>query len=263
MKRLASLFFATAAAAVLVACGGGGDDNKTFFEVDSADDAAHAAMFGPSDLPGSGWEITERDAEDDGDDGFDFEAAAKNEPSCSSFNDLSKLSAAGGIFGGGDDDEDEPVGRAQIELTRTVAGGTLPTTAELEVEIQETVADVSGGWKIVKGFLESEDFGDCMANVITTMFESEESLNGIEIKMTPEKALASAPQDGASMAFNFTMTVPRVLTIDARMEMYMWPYGNAENSIQIMGEKNAITKSLVEDILKAADAKVVQAEKDY
>jgi len=259
MKRLAPILFA-AAAAVLIACGGGGDGNRTFFELDTADEAAHAAMFEPSDLPGSGWEITERDAVED-DSGFDTGAAARNEPACSRFIDIAALSEAGSLFG--KDDKEGRAGRAQIELTRADKTQTLPTTADLEVEILPTVSEVQDDWKPINDVLESNDFVDCMTKVIITQFKSDSTFSGIDIKLVPSKASVEAPQDGGSMAFALTLTIPGVTVLEAQIEMYLWPYANAKNSVQIMGEKNAVTKSLVESILKAADAKIVQAEKDY
>jgi hypothetical protein len=260
MKRLATFLFATAAAAALVACAGGGDGDKTFFEVDSADDAAHAAMFEPSDLPGSGWEVTDRDAAED-DSGADTGEAAKKEPSCSKFVSIVALSEPGSLFG--EADRMGRLGRAQVELTKKNAAQILPITADLEVEILPTVSEVEDDWKPVKEVLDSEAFANCMAKLIVNQFESDSSLNGVDIKLVPSRASAVAPQDGRSVAFALTLSVPDVMSVEAQMEMYFWPYANAKNSVQIMGEKSVVTKSLVEDILKAADAKVVQAEKDY
>jgi hypothetical protein len=65
------------------------------------------------------------------------------------------------------------------------------------------------------------------------------------------------------MAFLMTMTIPGVTTIEAQMEMYMWPYANAKNQLLVMGVKGQVTKDLVDAVLEAADEKIVQAEKDF
>jgi len=260
MKRL---LLATVApfAALAIACGGGDadEDEGAFFELSTAEDAAQAAMLVPGDLPGTGWEITAEDEE--GGDNFDFVEAAKDEPSCSTFNDLSALSDMGGLFGS--TDEDKSAGWSQVELTRAAAGAVLPTSVEMEFEVAPTVADVQGSWKLVKDFFSSRDLQNCIANVVTTMFEDQFSGSGIQLKLEPSQASGTPPQDGASMAFLMTMNIAQVSTIEAQMEMYFWPYANAKVSAMVMGMKTDVTKTLVDDVLTAADEKIIEAEREY
>jgi hypothetical protein len=83
------------------------------------------------------------------------------------------------------------------------------------------------------------------------------------VELEPRASSAKAPQDGATMAFSMKMSIPRVLDIDAIMEMYMWPYGNAGITMQFIGQEHNLTKELIESVLKEADARVVQAEEDF
>jgi hypothetical protein len=258
MKSVLKYVVAACLPLVVAACGGD-DNDEIFFEVEQADQSAHAAMVGGPDLPGSGWEVTERDEPDDG--SFDFEEAARNEAACSTFNDLAALSKAGGIFGGGDDSE--PAGRAQVMLERGAAGQVLPTSVEMEVEISPTVAEVQGPWQTAKAIVESDDFKRCVSQVISGLFQTETAGTGVEMTFAPlPAASASPPHDGAAMAFQMMVRVPPVVNINALMEMYMWPYANAGTTLIVIGTAEQVTADLVGDLLESADGKVVQAERD-
>jgi hypothetical protein len=258
MKSVLKYVVAACLPLVVAACGGD-DNDETFFEVEQADQSAHAALLGGPDLPGSGWEATERDEPED--DSFDFEEAARNEAACSTFNDLAALSKAGGIFGGGDDSE--PAGRAQVKHERGAAGQVLPTSVEMEVEILPTVAEVQGPWQTVKTILESDDFKGCMSQVISGLFQTETAGTGIEMTFAPRPSSSvSPPQDGAAVAFQMMVRVPPVVNISAVMEMYMWPFANAGVTLIVLGTGEQVTAEFVGDLLESADGKVVQAERD-
>jgi hypothetical protein len=257
MRPRVPLFIATVAAAVLLSCGDDGDD-PAFFEVETANDAAHAAMLAPSDLPGNGWEITARD---DLGDTSDSVEAARNEPACAAFAEIQALKEPGSLFG--KDDAEGRVGHAQIELTRADSSRALPTTASLEVEILPTVSEVEEDWKPIKDAFASGNLVDCMAKLALAEFRSDEAYEGIDLRLVPATALADPPQDGESAALTLSFAIPGVPPIEMQLETYYWFYANAKNAVQIAGMKDAVTKSLVEDILEAADSKVVQAAKDY
>jgi hypothetical protein len=257
MKSILKFLVAACLPLVVAACGGD-DNDETFFEVEQADQSAHAALVGGPDLPGTGWEVTEEDEPED--DSFDFEQAARNEAACSTFNDLAALSKAGGIFGGGDDSQ--PAGRAQVKHEGGAAGQILPTSIEMEVEISPTVSEVQGPWQTVKAIVESDDFKSCMSQVVSRLFQSETAGTGIEMTFAPRpSSSASPPPDGATMAFEMMVRVPPVVNISAVMEMYMWPYANAGVTLIVLGPAEQVTAGIVGELLESAEGKVVQAER--
>jgi hypothetical protein len=257
------------AACLLVACDDDGGsalealrqgEDGIFFNVNTANAAAHAAMVQPADLPGRGWEVTETDVSDDEDGSMDFMALASREPACSQITSLASLEGLGGIFG--EDEDDAPVGWAQIELERQSSGAAfIPVSLEAEIEIERTVSDVQSGWQLAKGLLESDQTKNCIARVINTQFREEVAQSGLQMTFQPRPSSAPAPHDGATMAFTMSISLPGVVSFEANMEMHMWPYGNGGVSVLMLGPKDELTPALVADLLKAVDNKVIQAEK--
>lgn len=259
------LLAATAALSLLFAgCSGANNDDGRapsnqdepilrLFDPAGGDAVARATLPEPADLPGTGWEVTARDEFDDD---TEDDELFQDLPSCQHLNDLA-FSAPGWMDGPGDDSP--PAGRAQIELSRTVQGAILPTSVEVEVEIAETVAEMQAGWPIARTILTSEETKRCFEDMFSLAFAQEESTGQFTVEMSALEPLGSAPHDGVSLAFAMKMSMNRVELLDARMEMYMWPYSNAGITVLFFSESKGLTSDLVGDALSAVDGKVVAA----
>lgn len=248
-------------ASFLLACGGSSsDDSGPFFNPSRADRLAHEALVVEADLPGSGWEVTARDeAEDAGE--SDFLDMAKAEPACAQLASLAALGDLGGIFGGSGEADGAPAGRAQVELQRPGAGGFLPVSLEVEVEIEQTVTEVQSGSQLAKGLLESDQTKNCIARVVNTMMKDQLAASGLQMTLEPRPSARPAPHDGATMGFLMSIRLPGVIALDAVMDMYFWSYGNGSVNALMFGPKEDMTPALIADLLKAVDEKVIKAEK--
>ena len=258
MKRTLPILCAVLCAFAFAACSGGDDGGASdavaiFFAPANADALAHAALPAVADLPGSGWEITAQDdfGEDDDDD-LDFETFAATEPACAQLSGLANL---GGIFGGGEDDE--PAGRAQIEFENAMTESLLPSSIEVEVEIEETVAEVEGAWTLVKDLMESDETEACMLAVFDTMF-GELAEQDIEVEVMAAEASSDAPNNGATMAFDIHMDISGI-ELDMAMEIYFWPYGNAALTVSFLGTPDTLDADTTGPTLDAVAEKLKAA----
>jgi hypothetical protein len=157
----------------------------------------------------------------------------------------------------GDDEDDDPAGRANIEMERSSNNAPLPTSVEVEVEIEQKASDVQGSWSLVKGIIGGDETANCMVAALNKMFKEE---IGFQAVVTRGKASAPAPHDGATMAFNIKVSAAGQ-SLDMAMEMYFWPYGNAEAQVMFSGPRGGLNSSLVGETLKKVDSKLVEAEK--
>ena len=251
---LIALAFAVAACSGDDDDGGASDALDIFFAPENADALAHASLPAAADLPGGTWEVAAQDDfGDDSDDDFDFEAFAASEPACAQ---LSGLASLGGIFGG--DEEELPAGRAQVEFENAGSGGFIPSNIEVEVEIEETVAEVQGAWGLVKELLESSDTEACMLAVFNEVFSDIGDAGEIEIEVTGRDASSPAPNDGASLAFDMAMNISGI-ELDLAMEIYFWPYGNAKVTTTFMGEGDTLGSDITGPTLDAVVEKLEAA----
>ncbi len=270
MRKL-GIVVAVAVMISLAACGGGSSTKNgatsnssskdtaaaapVFFPVDQADKLAHQVMPSVSDLPGPGWELTAQDKFDDSqDNGFDKTMA--NEPACAQ---LKTLEALGGVFGSSSN-EQPPAGRAKVEFANSAARGQIPTSVEVDAEIERTGAEVEGSWGLAKDLLSSDQTQQCMLAVFKTAFAESGDLSGVQADVTQRKVSASAPRGGATMGFDIHMDIAGI-KMDMAMEMYIWPYGNASATVMFLGEPDAITSQLTEPVLRVVDDKIVAAGK--
>ena len=237
------------------ACGGDDDDIDAGprFDPAMADELAHAAIPGEVDLPGSGWEITATDDFGDDDDNDDeFMEFAAEEDACRQISDLAAL---GNIMGADDDSsEDEPVGHAKTEFQRPAGPLDIPSSVEVEIEIEETVADIQGGWGIVRSILGSDDTSECFAALMSTVM-ARESEGLFEVTLDAIDPPAAAPHDGVALAFRMEIEVTGI-TLEAVMGLYMWPYSNAGIQVMIIGSEEDLGPDAFKDILAAVDASV-------
>ena len=96
-----------------------------------------------------------------------------------------------------------------------------------------------------------------MVAALNKMFKEQA---GFQALVTRGKASAPAPQDGATMAFNIKLSIAGQ-TLEMAMEMYFWPYGNAEAQVMFSGPGGSLNSNLVGETLKKVDSKLVAAEK--
>lgn len=231
---------------------------EAFFDPERADELARAAMPEPADLPGDGWEVVGRDDfDDDGDEEEDeFDRAFEDEPACAELNALDNL---GGITGSGDDG-DPPAGRAQIELSQPTAAQEIPTSVDVEIEIERTVSEISGSWGLAKDVIESPETQECMIAAMNAAFSSGEDMPaGADFEVSARSPSATAPNDGATMSFQVNMVVVGI-EFDMAFEFYMFPYGNAGVTVGFVGESAAIDAALTKDVLAAVIDKLEATE---
>lgn len=239
-----------------MACGGddNGSNNATanvLIPAEDADRVAHAALPGLGDLPGENWRISAQDEFND-DAGDDFLQFIEGNPDCETLEQLATLR---NVFGD-DDDEDDTVGRAQVEFEQ--AGDSIvPTSVEVEIEIDRTAVASGAEFALVKTMLESDETERCLISAINSQF-SETGPGGIELEVTGGNTSASAPRNGAGIAFDVGMSFAGI-DIDFVMEMYFWPYGNAGVQALFLGAKDSFPDDLVEDVLKTVDRKLEEA----
>ena len=254
MLRL-TIVAALALALLVSACGGEDDDvadDGPRFDPARADELAHAALIGTSNLPGSGWEIAaEDDFDDDGDDGDEFLQFAEQEESCQHITDLAAL----GDIMGGDDDEDLPLGRAKVEFERDAGPMDIPSSVEVEIEIEETVADIQGGWGIARSILGSEDTSECFRALMGAVL-AEESDGLFEVSLESIDPPADPPGDGVALAFRMEIEISGLAAFEAVMGLYMWPYSNAGIQVMIIGSEEELEPDDFAAILDSVDSMV-------
>ena len=258
------IFAAAAALTMLVTVGCGDDDNGStpgssdqailrLFDPAGGDALARTMLPEIGELPGEGWEETARDAFDDDD--ADGEDPFENLPSCQHLNELD---VSLGSLGGSADDA-LPAGRAQVEYSRSVEGGILATSVEVETEITETVAETQSGWSIARSILTSDETKRCFEDLFSQAFAEQDETSQFTVEMASLDPLAAAPHDGVSLAFGMKLSMNRVELLDARFELHIWPYSNASVSVLLFSETEALTAELASQVLSTIDAKVVAA----
>jgi hypothetical protein len=208
-----------------------------------------------ADLPGgaANWQVTGED--DFGSDDNDFLEFIKGDPACETLQNLATLES---VFGGNDDD-DEPLGRAQREFEHQDAAALLPTSVEVKVEINESAGGSNAAFALAKDLFESNQTSNCLISVLNNQF-SETGPPGVEIEVKKGEGTAPAPQNGARMAFDIDMSVSG-LELGMAMQMYIWPYENSEIQVLFLGTKQTLTRALVGNVLKTVDEKVKAAIK--
>ena len=247
------------------ACGGGGDDdggNATtggssgaVIPAADADRVAHEALPTVEDLPGEGWLMIGEDQFDSGS-GADFLEFIQGNPECETLQNLATLQD---VFGGGDEG-DAPVGRAQVEFENQDPDALIPTSIEVEIEIDESAAASRGEFTLVKELFESEETSNCIISVLNNQF-AESGPAGVEIEVKAGSGSASPPEDGARMAFDIDMSIAGI-ELAMAMQMYFWPYGNANVQVLFLGTNETLTSDLVGDVLEATDEKLKTAAGD-
>lgn len=246
-----------------VSCGGDGDGDGegapeagVFVPADQADVVAHAAIPGPDELPGGAWVITEEDVFDDDDDDLDFDTYFRTEPSC---EDLAGLAELGSLFGGSTgDDDDLPVGRAQAAFEDASALSPLAPEIDVEIEIEETVAEVEGAWSIVAGLVENSGFEDCMVAVFNDAFTNDLEFEGLELTVRGREARGTTPNRGFALAFDIDMSFAGT-DLEMVTEVHIWPYGNAGATVAFLGASDGFDSSTIQETLDLVAEKLETA----
>ena len=236
------------------ACGGGDDDGGTsdgggdtnvVIAAADAGRVAHEGLPAVADLPGNDWLVV---AEDDfGSSDGSFLEFIEGNPDCATLENLATLES---VFGGEDNDE-PPVGQAQIEFENQDPDSLIPTSIEVEIEIDESAAGSRAAFTIVKDLFESDDTSNCIISVLNSQF-AETGPAGLTIEVRKGSGSESSPQGGAHMAFEIDMSIAGI-ELEMAMQMYFWPYGNATVQVLFLGTNETLSGNLVGGVLKAVD----------
>jgi hypothetical protein len=243
-------------ALLAIACSGGDDEiNQATANImippDRANDVAHAALPAVEDLPGSGWQVIGQDQF--GSDDNDFLEFIEGNPDCET---LENLAALEDVFGGGEDEE-TPVGRAQVEFEQQNPDVLIPASVEVEVEIDQSSAGSRAEFSIVKALFESDETSNCLISVLNSQF-ADTGPAGLQIEISKAEGSAEAPQDGARMAFDIDMSFAGI-DLPLAMQLYFWPYGNANVQALFLGTTEALNAELVGGVLETVDEKLQAA----
>lgn len=274
MRRTPMLALA-ALALVTAACGSGEPDQTQgveagatpeatpFFAPSDADALAHGSLPRAEDLAGPGWELIATDGGDPGDgdtdeDDSDFDAALTSDPACARFADLA---TSGSLFGEVGDDR-QPAGSASVELENALFEGFFPLNLEMDVSIMPTAAEVDRDWAVVQELMADGGMQTCLARVFETAFsdfdQEGDVPGGFEAKASEARPSAAPPHQGVALAFDLDLAF---FGFDADMviEMYFWPYGNAEVSVLVFGSPEALASGVSGDALAVLDARLAAA----
>ena len=239
------------------ACGGdgnGGGDTagNVVISAADADRVAHAGLPAIEDLPGSDWLITGEDEFSSGG-GSDFLEFIEGNPECET---LENLAALEGVFGGAEEDE-PPIGQAQVEFEQQDPDALIPTNVEISIEVDQSSAGSRAQFALVRDLFESDQTSDCLISVLNAQF-AETGPGGLQIEVKKGSGSASAPQDGARMAFDVEMSFAGI-EFQLAMQLYFWPYGNANVQALFLGTKDMLNGDLVGGVLDAVDANLEAA----
>ena len=246
MKRIAPALVVMSF--VIAACGGDGDGDGGEDVVIPPADAGRVAQAGlPTldDLPGDSWLVTAED-EFDSDEDNGFLTFIAGNPECRALEDLATLE---GVFGASD--EEEPLGRAQVEFQQQDPDAFIPTTVEAQIEVDDSAAGSRAEFAIVRALFESDETSDCLIAALNSQF-AETGPRGISVEVTEGSASASAPQGGARIAFDIDIAFAGV-NLEMAMQMYFWPYGNANVQALFLGAKDRLNGDLVGGVLDAVN----------
>jgi hypothetical protein len=260
MKLLTSLL--ALATVLAVACSGdddggengaptGGGSNNASIAAEDADRVAHAGLPTVADLPPGNWQVVAQDNFSSGENSFvNF---IEGNPECAQLAELATLES---VLGGEDEDA-PPIGHGQVELEDQNPDVLLPTSFEVEIEIDESAAGSRAQFAIVRDLVESDETANCLISVLNTQF-AETGPSGVQLEVTRGTASAPAPEDGARMAFDMHMTIANI-ELDMAMEMYFWPYENASVRALFLGTNEVLNAELVGGVLQTVDRKLKAA----
>ena len=253
MKReLGCRDFATALAAMmivggLIACGD--DDSKLrteqmAFPADRADYLAHAALPHLGELPGTGWEVATRDkfSTASGDDA-ETRAFFQHEPACTALTEVP------GFYGSAAD-KTSRTARAEVSFQRPGRGLiAMPAGVEVQLEIDETAAEIDKSWKAAKPLFDSGDWQRCMLKAIE---HATPATNTPKLSYESGTASATSPRGGVAVAFDFAAQISTV-KVRGSMEFYFWAYSNAQVTVIFLGGHHDFTPEEIAATLAAVD----------
>lgn len=255
-RRTSALVIAIVSLA-FVTCGDDDSAARTTriaFPPDRADHLAHAALPRVDELPGTGWEVTERDEfSDNSTDREESEAFLEAEPSCRAIAELP------GFFGKEEDDT-PPVAQAQVQLSRPGRGlVALPSSVEVGLEVAATAVEVQGTWGIVKTLFESDDWPRCFAKAVERQTAAAGTTGGVKISIEPKPPSATPPRDGVAFAVDVSMQAS-IIKINMSLEMYFWPYSNSQVTVMFSSAHEDLSADDIDRILKVVDNAVRTAD---
>ncbi len=229
---------------LIAACGGG---KKLTFDPAKADTLAHAALISESDLPGSGWKVTETDQFSDGTPFTSDTSSAACKSLDQAFSSVKSQSEAG------------RAGRAEKAFEQQ--GGLIPTIVQVQVTIFKDTKVPSSALDTFKQALNGNDFTSCLTDTMKQGFGKDApSAGNLNLSVNPGTAAASAPLSGVAKAFDVSLAATG-LSVNMHLEAYLWRDGNAGITVFLFGSKDALTSSLVKTVVDKMQAGLDRAAK--
>jgi hypothetical protein len=234
------------ASVLVVACGGDGDGGaNVVIPAADANSVAYAGLPALEDLPDNDWLVVAQDEFESGS-SDDFAEFIEGNPDCAALEDLAALQ---NVFGS--EEEEEPAGRAQVKFEQQDPDAFIPTSVEVEIEVDESAAGSRAEFALVKGLFESDETSRCLISALNNQF-AQSGQSGLEIEVTEGSSSASAPQDGARTAFDVRLSFAGI-DLDMAMQIYFWAYGNANVQALFVGTRDTLNADLVRGVLEAVD----------
>ncbi|PKN82517.1 MAG: hypothetical protein CVU47_02850 [Chloroflexi bacterium HGW-Chloroflexi-9] len=192
------------------------------FEPARATEAAHAALIGLADLPGSGWTVTATD---------DFEPSPPSDVESCGASEAREAEI---------DARYEPgrVARANVTFVQIAADALLPTTVEVEVRVYGSAADAQGVVATYAEFEGSSTAAQCLADTV-------------QLEVVTGESLAPIPAGGAAVAYRVVAPAGAPFG-DIRFEHYLWPVGNGAVSVVLTGVADQLDMALVQPVVEGA-----------
>jgi hypothetical protein len=222
-------------AVLLTSCSSDSDD--PFFDPTRADQLTHAALIGPEELPGAGWEVVETD---------DFSSL-----------DLTPYEACGELaLFFGDAGALGFAGRAQERLDQAAVPA---FEVGLEITASEAGEDerLSGLVERLQGLVSSGSYLECLAEAFPVVASDP------QLSVTAIEPSAEPPEDGVAVAYEVNIQPPGAGGPLSRrtfhVERYVWSKGNVIVAVEIEEPKQTFDAEFAPLVLEKVSAALTNA----
>lgn len=231
-NRLLISALALGAVMLALACGGSSGPR---FDPKRGTEIAHAALFKPEDLPGTGWTTTE-------DDNFGTADEIPDTQNCQPTRDFNKTA------------DEDVAGKAerQVQMKARNAGES-PLTVQLKVTIYHKDDRLPGVMKQYKSTVNDGGTQKCLLDVIKAQLPS-----NVEISVKQGGAKVPAPEGGAAFSFDVEAKASND-SATVREEHFAWLKGNAAVSLDFQGPPELVTQDLINTTLQKVQAQLETA----
>ena len=214
--------------------------------VNPVDTLAREALPSVGDLPGGDWEVAGRDVSEDDDE--QLGEMFTTEPSCRPLRKLLGLNHVDAEM-----QDDKPAGRADIEFRRLKSRSRVPSRIDVEIDIEETAAEITEDWDAVKTLFESSETKTCFARIIAAFHGGDRLSVRAIVPPTME------PKDRLAFAFNFSHPLDDGSIVEMTFQNYVWVRDNADVSVSFVGPRDDLTSRVVTDALREIETRFRKA----